>query len=225
MTDGPRPLPSPVAIDGPAAAGKTTIAAALAAEFGYAVLDTGMTYRAFTYEAIRRGVDDGDRDGCAKLAASIDLVVAGGAIEVDGEDVTQHLRTPAVERRVSAYSALPAVRTAMVRIQREAGLRQPTIVVGRDIGTVVFPEAPLKLFLTATTEERARRRSRQAGHWGVLQGVDEAEADIQHRDSIDSSRQVSPTRAAADAVVIDTSKLSLDDVIEEAKRLVRAWNA
>ena len=225
MTDGPRPLPSPVAIDGPAAAGKTTIAAALAAEFGYAVLDTGMTYRAFTYEAVRRGVSDGDLDGCEKLAASIDLVVAGGAIEVDGEDVTQHLRTPAVERRVSAYSALPAVRTAMVRIQREAGLRQPTIVVGRDIGTVVFPEAPLKLFLTATTEERARRRSRQAGHWGVLQGVDEAEADIQHRDSIDSSRQVSPTRAAADAVVIDTSKLSLDDVIEEAKRLVRAWNA
>jgi cytidylate kinase len=225
MTDGPRPLPSPVAIDGPAAAGKTTIAAALAAEFGYAVLDTGMTYRAFTYEAIRRGVSDGDRAGCAKLAASIDLVVAGGAIAVGGEDVTQHLRTPAVERRVSAYSALPAVRTAMVRIQREAGLRQPTIVVGRDIGTVVFPKAPLKLFLTATTEERARRRSRQAGHWGVLQGVDEAGADIQHRDSIDSSRQVSPTRAAADAVVIDTSKLSLDDVIEEAKRLVRAWIA
>jgi cytidylate kinase len=217
-------LPAPVAIDGPAASGKSTVAEALAQEFGFAVLDTGQTYRAFTYEALRRGVEEGDHEGCAELAETIELELSDGAVTVRGEDVTGHLRERAVERHVSAYSAIPAVRTAMVRIQREVGLRQPSVVVGRDIGTVVFPEAPLKLFLTASAAARAQRRSRQAGSWGTIQDTAGAGADIEHRDAIDSSREVSPTRAADDAVVIDTSGLSLDEVIRQAKDLVRRWS-
>jgi cytidylate kinase len=218
-------LPAPLAIDGPAASGKSTVAEALAEEFGYAVLDTGQTYRAFTYEALRQGIDDSDLEACAELAETIELALVGGTVTVNGEDVTAHLRDPDVERHVSGYSAIKAVRSAMVHIQRDVGTRRPTVVVGRDIGTVVFPNAPLKLFLTADPDERAERRSRQAGAWGTIQDARGAGVDIARRDTVDSSREVSPTKAADDAVVIDTSGISLSDVIEHAKEIVRRWNA
>jgi cytidylate kinase len=218
-----RQLPAPVAIDGPAASGKSTIAEALADEFGYAVFDTGKTYRAFTLEALALGIEAADEEACAQLAESIDLAVDDGIVYLHGEDVTADLREPDVERNVSAYSAIPAVRAAMVRLQRRVGCSRPSVVVGRDIGTVVFPEAPIKIFLTAEPHERARRRSTQAGGWGHNQAVEDARADIEHRDTIDSGRETSPTRAAADATIIDTTKLSLAEVIEHATELVRTW--
>jgi cytidylate kinase len=148
-----------------------------------------------------------------------------GTVSIHGVDVTARLREAAVERKVSAYSAIPGVRAAMARLQRRVGSSQPSVVVGRDIGTVVFPEAPVKIFLTAEPHERARRRSTQARHWGQHQGEEDARADIEHRDTIDSGRETSPTRAAGDATIIDTTKLSLDEVIAQAMELVRTWTA
>jgi len=211
-----------IAIDGPAASGKTSVGEALAAELGYLFLDTGLMYRAFTLAALRAGIEASNGAACTQLAQELALEVRVDShtrIVLDGVDVTPRLREPAVESTVSAYSAIAGVRAEMVRRQRELASAGRAILAGRDIGTVVLPEAPLKLFLTASEETRAERREHQAAEWGS--GSTTARADIAGRDRVDSSRSVSPMQPAPDAIVIDTTEMQLDDVIAEAIRQVR----
>ncbi len=221
-------LPAPVAIDGPAASGKSTLGAALAARFGYRFLDTGLMYRAFTLAALRATVqpDDGE---CARFGAALNLTLqskGGGArVLLDGEDVTDLLRDPRVEANVSRYSALPPVREQMVRQQREFAIGTRAILAGRDIGTVVLPDAPLKFYLQASEEARASRRSTQTGQWGNAQATTEARQDIASRDVADSTRKTSPLRPAEDAVVIDTTDITLEQVIAIASERVACFGA
>jgi cytidylate kinase len=208
-------VPWPIAIDGPAASGKSSLGMALAERFGFLFLDTGLMYRAVTLAALEAGVPAED-DAAGHFARSLDIRAEAGAetrILIGGVDVTDRLREPEVEHHVSAYSALPSVRAAMVEAQRRIASRGPAVLAGRDIGTVVLPEAPVKLYLEASPETRAARRSRQARQWGLVQEAEEAREDIDQRDRLDSSRAASPLRPAEDAVVIDTTDLSLDDVI------------
>ncbi len=220
-----RALPSPIAIDGPSASGKSTVAAELRRVFGYLVIDTGMTYRAFTAVALDRGLQATDAGACEELARSLQLSLEDDRIFADGVDMTDELRSPEVEANVSTYSAIPAVREAMVAVQRTAGAAPCCVVVGRDIGTVVFPGAPLKFYLDASAEARAARRSKQAPAWGVRQDAGQASRDIGRRDAIDTTRTASPLRPAEDAIVIDTTDMSEAALLERVVKEVRAWGA
>lgn len=218
-----RPLPTPIAIDGPAASGKSTLGMELAERFGYAFLDTGLMYRAVTLAAVRAGLPVDD-DAAREFVRHLDLRVEAGAttrIFLGDEDVTDRLRDPEVEANVSLYSALPSVRQAMVRKQRAIARRGLAVLAGRDIGTVVLPAAPLKFYLEASEEARAERRSKQSGEWGQARGDADARKDIHQRDVIDSTRKVAPLRPAPDAVVIDTTSLSLEQVLELALEKVQ----
>jgi cytidylate kinase len=224
---GAGPVPRTIAVDGSAASGKSTIGRLLAAELGYPFLDTGMMYRAITAVALQRGIAADDPDALGALASSVTMEVRPGnpssgdqtRILVDGVDVTDDLRTQAVEDAVSLVSQAPGVRRAMVDRQREIAGHQPVVMVGRDIGTVVLPDADLKIYLDASVEERARRRhleferlGRDASHAAVLE-------DLRRRDRIDSERAVSPLRPADDARVINTDGLDQRDVLELALSL------
>jgi len=221
--DASHRLPNPIAIDGPAASGKTTVGRALAERLGYRFLDTGMTYRALTLVALRRKVPATDEAACVAIAESMDLRFEpdGSRVALGDEDVTDAVRSPEVEANVSAYSALPRVREVMVRLQRQFTEGGAAVLAGRDIGTVVLPSAPLKFYLEASEEARAKRRSLQAGTWGVQQQVAEAQRDIAGRDRIDASRAASPLMAAPDAIVIDTTDLTLDQLIAMVEEKVR----
>lgn len=220
----PNAYPTPIAIDGPAASGKSTLGHALAEAFGYLFLDTGLMYRAFTLAALRAGVSASDEPACAHLAETIRMRVEAHettTIFLGHEDVTEWLRSPEVEANVSAYSAVPAVREALVRLQREVAHAGPAVLAGRDIGTVVLPNAPLKFYLDASEEARAQRRAVQAGTWGQDQRAEDARRDIAGRDIIDSSRATSPLRPAEDAIVIDTTGRPLDEVLAIVLEKVR----
>ncbi|MEP7215262.1 MAG: (d)CMP kinase [Anaerolineaceae bacterium] len=209
-------LPAPIAIDGPAASGKSTLGAALAVRFGYRFLDTGLMYRAFTLAALRAQVPAEDAK-CASFSSTLNLTLRprdwDTRVLIDSEDVTDLLRDPQVEANVSRYSALPPVRGQMVDQQREFAAGAPAILAGRDIGTVVLPNAPLKFYLEASEEARASRRSTQASQWGHAQAPAQAHTDIVTRDVADSTRKASPLRRAKDAIVIDTTDISLEQVI------------
>ena len=177
-------LPHPIAIDGPAASGKSTLGAALAERLGYAFLDTGLMYRALTLAALEGGIAATDADACSALAESVAMEIAANTetrILIDGTDVTPRLREPAVEANVSAYSAIPGVREAMVARQRRFAADRRAVLAGRDIGTAVLPNAPVKLYLEASAEVRAQRRGEQAGGWGERQRAQEALNDISGR--------------------------------------------
>jgi cytidylate kinase len=189
-----------VAIDGPAGAGKSTVAQAVARRLGLAYLDTGAMYRSVTLVALEREVDVDDGEALAALARGLDMEVGERAVVVDGRDVSVAIRRADVNAAVSTVSAHPGVRAALVERQRAwAQARRSGVVEGRDIGTVVFPDARLKIFLTAGEAERARRRGDEQG--------------IGQRDRLDSTRSVSPLKAADDAIVIDTTTLSVDEVV------------
>lgn len=214
--------PRTIAIDGPAASGKTTVGLAIARKFGHSFLDTGLMYRAVTLAALEAGVPASSEAMAAflpKLALEVEARTGGTKVLLGGVDVTSRLREPRVESRVSAYSAIPAVRTAMVRLQREIAGAGPTVMAGRDIGTVVLPDAPLKLYLDASEAARARRRGLQ-----VTQEADDARKDIAGRDRVDSTRAVAPLRPATDAVVIDTTDMTLEGVIALALEKVECAN-
>ncbi len=205
-----RPPLKVIAIDGPAGSGKSTVARAVAARLGMSYLDTGAMYRAVAFTAIRRGVDPEDAEQVAKLAAALDLEVADRVL-VDGVDATIEIRGPEVSRAVSVVAANPEVRRELVRRQQEWGLSHGGgVVEGRDIGTVVFPDAPLKVYLTASDEERATRRSREV----LDMNFDEVAADIARRDHMDANRRASPMSAAPDAVVVDTTSRSVGEVVD-----------
>ena len=214
-----------VAIDGPAGAGKSTVARRLAARLGYAMVDTGAIYRAVALAASRRGLAFDDDAGLGALlpALTIDFEPpppgreeAGQRVLLDGEDVSVQIRTPPMSLGASAVSARPVVRGALLDLQRRlatAPSHRGAVLEGRDIGTVVFPDADVKFFLTATAEERARRRHAELAARGAAPSLAEVLADQQRRDRDDSERPVAPLRAAADAILVDTSSLSLEQVV------------
>jgi len=205
-----------IAIDGPAGSGKSTVARAVARRLGLAYLDTGAMYRSVAFAALGQGVDPTDGDALAKLASGLDIEL-GDRVLVDGVDATAAIRGPEVTAIVSAVSAHPPVRADMVRRQRQwASAHGGGVAEGRDIGSVVFPDADVKVFLTASEEERARRRQRD----DRAPDVAAVAADLARRDSLDSSRATSPLRPADDAVVIDTTGRSVDDVVDQVLGLL-----
>jgi len=197
-----------IAIDGPAGAGKSTVARALAARLGFTYLDSGAMYRCVALVALRRGVDVDDASAMAELAGSIAISLDGDRVELDGENVSTEIREPAVSEASSRVSVHPGVREAMVARQRELIAAGRYVAEGRDIGTVVSPDSPLKVFLTASAEERARRRAEQTGEDPTAVLAAQLE-----RDRRDETREHSALRAAADAVEIDTTGLGQDEVV------------
>jgi cytidylate kinase len=196
-----------IAIDGPAGSGKSTIARALAARLGLQYLDTGAMYRSVAFACLTRDVDVSDLEAVAALASTLTIVVAD-RVTVDGQDATEAIRGPEVTSIVSAVAANPDVRSEMVRRQRAwAAERDGGVIEGRDIGTVVFPDADLKVYLTADEAERLRRRAVEAG--------EEVARDIARRDLADSTRAASPLMAADDALVIDTTGRAIAEIVEE----------
>ncbi len=213
-----------IAIDGPAGTGKSSVSRGLARELGARYLDTGSMYRIVTLALVRAGVELDDPDA---IAAAADVPLAVGydpdteAAFLGGEDVSALIRGDEVTRAVSAVSAVPAVRTRLVGIQRELAAGPEAVVVeGRDIGTVVLPHADVKIFLTASAETRARRRNDQNIAAGLPDDYETVLADVRRRDHLDSSRAVSPLRAADDAVVVDTSEMNQTEVIAALRDLV-----
>jgi len=215
-----------VAIDGPAGTGKSSVSKGLARSLGARYLDTGAMYRIVTLAALRAGVDPGDADAVGSIASTVQLSVSydpdTDRCYLAGEDVSVEIRGDEVTRAVSAVSSVPAVRTRLVRLQRAmAGGPGSVVVEGRDIGTVVLPDAPVKIFLTASAETRALRRNEQNVAAGLADDYDGVLADVRRRDHLDSTRKVSPLRAAADAVVVDTSDMTEAQVIAHLLELVR----
>lgn len=221
--------PSIIAIDGPAASGKSTLGLRLANELGYLFFDTGVMYRAITWLALARGIDVQDEAAVSELAeeTQIDIGPATKAdgraadVIVNGEDITWETRRRKVDANVSIISAYARVRRALGEQQRRIGLRGQVVMVGRDIGTVVLPDADLKIYLDAKAEERARRRYEEVRARGGEANYDEILAKVIERDRIDSTRDVAPLRAAEDAIVLDSDKLSADEVFERALALCR----
>ena len=201
-----------IAIDGPAGSGKSTVARAVAARLGVAHLDTGAMYRSVALAVLRRGVDPKDADAVAAGAAQVKIDIEGGRVRLDREDVTGEIRGPQVSETVSAVSSHPQVREELVRRQRAwADSRSGGVVEGRDIGSVVFPDATLKVFLTASDAARAERRSKEDDG----QDYESVAADIARRDELDSTRSASPLAPAEGAVTIDTTNRTVDEVVED----------
>jgi cytidylate kinase len=207
-----------IAIDGPSGSGKSTVARAVAAALGLPVLETGAMYRAVTLSALVQGVAPGDAPALAALAAGLHIEV-DDRVRVDGTDVTDDLRRPDVTATVSAVAAVAGVRSALVARQREwIAAHGGGVVEGRDIGTVVAPDAVLKVYLVAGEDERARRRQSQEN----LTGLEATREAMRRRDDFDSSRAVAPLAVAADAVIVDTTGRSIDDVVSDVTRRYRA---
>lgn len=205
-----------VAIDGPSGSGKSTVAREVARRLALPVLDTGAMYRAVTLAALEAGVPIDDADACSAIARTTRIENEEGVTRIDGRDVSAAIRGPEVTAAVSTVSAHPSVREVLVAAQRQwVGRHDGGVVEGRDIGTVVFPDADVKVFLTASDDERARRRQRDevAAHRSV--GIDDVKASLERRDRIDSGRTVSPLRAADDAMVVDTTDTDVDTVVAD----------
>lgn len=221
--------PNIIAIDGPAASGKTTLGKRLAEALGYLFFDTGVMYRAVTWLALARGVSIDDEAAVTAIAESTVIDVRppsqadGRACDVlaDGVDVTWDTRRPEVDANVSPVSAYPGVRRALTAQQRRIGLRGRVVMVGRDVGTVVLPEADLKIYLDASPEERARRRYKEILGLGGQAVYEDILANVRERDRIDSTRAVAPLRPAEDAVIILSDGLSADEVFKRVLELCR----
>ncbi|WP_454165998.1 (d)CMP kinase [Gordonia iterans] len=214
-----------VAIDGPAGTGKSTVAGLLADRIGAQYLDTGAMYRAATLVVLRAGVAPDDDAAVAAVVAPAQIRVSvsadgGTVVHLDGEDVSREIRTDEVTRNVSAVSANPSVRDKLVAVQRGHAVDAYLVVEGRDIGTVVFPNAALKVFLTATPQARAQRRHLQNLDAGRPSDLAEVLESVNRRDHLDSTRTVSPLRAAEDAILVDTSDLTLEQVLDRLSELV-----
>jgi cytidylate kinase len=225
--EGKLRAPDWIAVDGSAASGKSSVGRTLAKRLGYRFLDTGVMYRAITWAALDRGIDPHDEASLTELATDVDMAVhlppagsaGAAAVLIDGKDVTERLRAPEVDEHVSAVSRVAGVREALVRRQREIAKAGRIVMAGRDIGTVVLKDAPLKLYLDASLEERARRRHAdfvRVGHESSEEAVLE---DLRRRDQRDSGRDISPMKPADDAIVIDTDGMTEEEVVARAMAL------
>jgi cytidylate kinase len=221
--------PSIIAIDGPAASGKSTIGLRLANALGYLFFDTGVMYRAVTWLALQRGIDVREEAAVTALAEAAQIDVAPASkpdgrtcdVLMDGQDITWQTRSPEVDAHVSIVAAYRGVRSALTQQQRRIGQRGEVVMVGRDIGTVVLPDADLKIYLDASAEERARRRYEEIIARGGKADYAEILEKVLARDRIDSTRDVAPLRVAADAIVLDSDQLTADEVFERALALVK----
>jgi cytidylate kinase len=225
-----------VAIDGPVAAGKTTVGGLVARRLGAIAFDTGMLYRAVAHEVVRRGADPNDRDAVAAIAKAIDVKLRPPSIDdgrladvlVDGRDVTGALRSPEIDRALPPVAANPAVREALLAPQRRIATSGRVVTIGRDIGTVVVPDAEFKFYLDAPADIRAQRRYAEMKERGEAVGEDDVRRDLQARDARDMSRADAPLRRAEDAVYLDSTNLSANEVADaiiEHMRSRRAENA
>ena len=215
------PLVLVIAIDGPAASGKGTIAAGVARELGFRYLDSGSLYRLVALKALRAGISLTDEGALADAASRLDVAFDNGGVRLDGEDATEGIRSEAVSAAASRVAVHPAVRGAL--LSRQRAFRQPPGLVadGRDMGTVVFPDAAVKVFVTASAEERAKRRHKQLIAKGISVTIEGLLRDIRERDARDAGRVAAPLRPADDAVVLDTTDLTIDAAIGAVLDLYR----
>jgi cytidylate kinase len=215
-----------VTIDGPAAAGKSTTARAVAASLGFLYIDTGALYRALALKVLSEGVSPDDEAALARCVEGAELSLSGSPshpqVWLEGVDVGDQIRTPAVSEMSSRLAARPLVRRRLVECQRSLALRGPVVAEGRDLGTVVFPDAEVKIFLDAAPEIRARRRHQELIRRGIPARIEEVAADLERRDERDRTRVESPLAAAPDAILLDTSKLGVQEEVEEVLKRVRA---
>jgi len=221
-------LPRNIAIDGPAASGKTTIGTLVANKIGYMCLDTGIMYRAVAFQALREGIDIADEAAVTSLAERIDIDILPASsqdgrqfnVMINGEDHTWDIRTAAVNAVVSEVSAYPGVRKAMTRQQRKIAEKGKIVMIGRDIGTVVLPDAELKIYLDASVEVRAQRRYIEDLSHGKDACLEDVIESLRHRDEIDSGRSVAPLKAAEDAVIINSDNMTVYEVVEYVMELL-----
>jgi cytidylate kinase len=209
-----------IAIDGPSGVGKGTVARAIADAFGYRHVDTGAMYRALAWRALDLDIDLENEPAVSALAGRADILVANGQVAVDGVDVTSAIRTPQIDRAVTSVARMPSVRELFVVRQRALGRDGGIVMEGRDIGTVVFPDADVKIYLDASPEERARRRAADPAHTAKGARLAEVATALAERDRSDSTRAVSPLAVAADAIVIDTTGKNIDEVVREVMTVI-----
>jgi cytidylate kinase len=214
-----------IAIDGPSGAGKGTVARAVAAALGYRHVDSGAMYRAVGWKALREGVPLDDEPAVAAVADASNIEVTATKVTIDGIDVTREIRTPEIDRAATAVARLPRVRAILVERQRAMRHDGGVVMEGRDIGTVVFPNADVKVYLDAAPEERARRRAADPAHSGGPAAVAEVKTLLTERDRLDSTRAASPLYAASDAIVIDTTGKAVEEVVSDVLSIVEALNA
>ena len=220
MADQPRRVV--VAIDGPAGAGKSTIARRIAERLSFTYIDTGAMYRAVALWAVRRKVAWDDMHRMEQLALAAEIELSPGHIRLNSEDVTEAIRTPEVSDGASKIAVIPGVRRALVAKQRDIGQRTSVVMEGRDIGTAVFPDAEVKIFLDADPQERVRRRLQDVRAKGIAVSENQLAADMKERDQRDSTRADAPLTQAPDAVYLDSTPLSIDEVVEAVLKIVRA---
>ncbi len=211
-----------IAIDGPSGAGKGTVSRALAQALGYRHVDTGAMYRAVGWKANHDGISLTDEAAVARLARSASLVVEGGVVTIDGHDVTSAIRTPDVDKLASTVARLPQVREVLVSRQRAIGEQGGVVMEGRDIGSVVFPDADVKIYLDASAEERARRRAHDSAHAGSQAGQAAVAEAIQARDLSDKTRAASPLALAPGAIHVDTTDMPISAVVEHVLGIVKS---
>jgi cytidylate kinase len=222
-----------ITLDGPAASGKSTLGERLANSLQFMYLDTGVMYRAVTLAVLKKNIDVNDENMVTRVAEEMDLDIQPASIKdgrsndviLDGNDVTWEIRLPDVEAHVSQVSAYKGVRVAMTKKQREIGNRGGIVMVGRDIGTVVLPDAEIKLYLDASVEERARRRYLELIHRGKQASYEHVLADLQRRDKIDSSRTIAPLKPAKDAIMVDSDQMNAEEVFQFIFNLINEKKA
>jgi cytidylate kinase len=213
-----------IAIDGPSGAGKGTVARAIANQLGYRHLDSGAMYRAIGWKALRDHISLEDDDAVARLAERSRIEISRSRVAIDDVDVTRQIRTPEIDRAAAEVARLPKVRAVLVRRQREMGSGGGIVMEGRDIGTVVFPNADVKIYLDASPEERARRRASDPAHSGGPTDVSDVATLLTERDRLDTTRTASPLYIAADAIIVDTTGKSVEEVVQEVMEVMRRHN-
>jgi CMP/dCMP kinase len=211
-----------IAIDGPSGAGKGTVARAVASELGYKHIDSGAMYRAVGWKALRDRVTLDDEEAVSRLAEQANIEVDAGRVSIDGFDVTGAIRTPEIDRAATSVARLPRVRTVLVARQRAMGAGKGIVMEGRDIGTVVFPGADVKIYLDASPDERARRRANDPAHSGGPAAVSDVATMLSQRDELDRTRTASPLHAADDAIVVDTTGRTIRDVVAHVMQIINA---
>ncbi|HHT51454.1 MAG TPA: (d)CMP kinase [Eubacteriaceae bacterium] len=209
-----------IAIDGPAGAGKSTIAKLLAENLGITYLDTGAMYRALTWKVLKEAIDLNDEKLIISTAKNITIEINQKSVFIDNQDITEAIREPIISQNVSQVAQIAEVREIMVKLQRKIGEEKSIVMDGRDIGTHVLPDANYKFFLTATVDERARRRALELNLKGFPSDIEEIKKEIIRRDNIDTTRKASPLKPAADAKIIDTTNLTIDEIIDQLINII-----